>query len=133
MWGDELDVLLYSVITGKRVKTVMSSKNGFVCVQDTLEELNVLQSVLSGPPLKTKVSRTSPTQMLLYHVSGKICESNAANDHYGALVEIDSTVCLRAGSIVYEGTGKKKLFLKMKAVSLGKGNRLMLSGHVPKN
>ena len=63
-WGDEIDVLLYSVITGIRVKILQNSKNGLICVQDTLEDLIAIKDVSLGDHLKISVSETSPVQIL---------------------------------------------------------------------
>ena len=67
-WGDDEDILIYSYLTKIRVKTVQNSGNGFICVQDTLKEINILKDVDWWQPLAEEaITEHSPVLLLLHH------------------------------------------------------------------
>ena len=82
-----MDALVYSQITGIRVKILVRSERGLVCSQDTLELSQSLADLETGDgPLPIAVTAASPTQVLLHHGLGQADEAGQENDHYGALI-----------------------------------------------
>ena len=107
-WGDEVDALIYSYLTGERVKILQNQVNGIVCIHDTLCELGLLRQLSTENALNETVTDRSETHVVYYHPVGKAigdpCHKEYVRDHYCVLVEKNGNeMVFEPGSCVFEG------------------------------
>lgn len=110
-WGDEQDLLVYSMLTGKKVMSLQNSEDGFRVVYDTRKILENIVEMPTKTRLNLQTWKEEEVTYIYYHPTGDVLyfeekkkegENESKNEkrdegaikkacnHYGALVPISS-------------------------------------------
>jgi hypothetical protein len=103
-WGDYDDAVVYSLLTGVQVVTVMNSKDGFRVIHDSRKVLERVARMPTRKKLETPKWRNGEVSYLYYHLAGEatvVPEGRNTANHYGALIPVRENT-LREGWI-FEG------------------------------
>ena len=110
-WGDEMDILLYSLLSHTQVQVFQSNADEIVCVLDSKNALEQLAKEEGCIPFGAIDVENGREQHIYYYPVGKPMkdpkQKGYSRNHYGALHKHEGPMTFPERSWVYEG-GKMK-------------------------